>query len=215
MMPDFSVDPGQIVEALGSVLIALVLAGTVSGAFSLACYVLDSVGLYTIADRRRIRHPWLSWFPVANLWILGSLSDQYQYVVKGRIKSRRKLLLALTVALVIVYLVFIVGYLSFVGQIITLAVQNQHAVEDFVRNWFLTNGMLCLAAAAALLILAVWLAVLEFMALYDVYRSCDPRNGGTFLVLSVFFNFVRPFFLFFSRKKDQGMPPRREIPPAE
>ena len=33
-----------------------------------------------------------------------------------------------------------------------------------------------------------------------------------FLLLSIFFNITEPFFLFFSRNKDVGMPPRRQEP---
>ena len=42
----------------------------------IGAYVLWSLGVYTIAKRRGIRKPWLSWIPVGNLWILGSISDQ-------------------------------------------------------------------------------------------------------------------------------------------
>ena len=53
--------------------------------FSVVTYVLTSLGLYTMAKRRMINHPWLSWVPVANMWILGSLSDQYRYVARGQV----------------------------------------------------------------------------------------------------------------------------------
>ena len=55
----------------------------------LACfvvmYVFQSIGLYTIAKRRGIANPGLAWVPVAYSWILGSVSDQYQYVVRGKV----------------------------------------------------------------------------------------------------------------------------------
>ena len=53
------------------------------------------------------------------------------------------------------------------------------------------------------------------MALYDVYRSMDPSNSVLFLVLSILFGVTEPFFLFFNRNKDLGMPPRREDPIRE
>ncbi len=33
---------------------------------TVAGYILSSLGFYTLAKRRGIRHPWLSWIPVAN-----------------------------------------------------------------------------------------------------------------------------------------------------
>ena len=48
--------------------------------------------------------------------------------------------------------------------------------------------------------------------MYDLYTSCSPQNNVLFLVLSIFFTVTEPFFLFFLRKKDGGMPPRRTAP---
>ena len=43
-----------------------------------------------------IRHAWLAWVPIGNNWILGSLSDQYRYLVKGKICRKRVILPALS-----------------------------------------------------------------------------------------------------------------------
>ena len=70
-------------------------------------------------------------------------------------------------------------------------------------------------------LLGVWLAlplaavsvaylVIRYMVLYDVYRSVDPNNSVLYLVLSILFNPTEPFFLFFNREKDLGMPPRKQ-----
>ena len=53
--------------------------------------------------------------------------------------------------------------------------------------------------------------IFYYMALYDLYTSLDPENNVLFLVLSIFFSFTKPFFLFFNREKDKGMPPRRNM----
>ena len=53
-------------------------------------------------------------------------------------------------------------------------------------------------------------AVFRYMALYDIYKSLDPANCVLFLVLSILFGVTEPFFLFFSRNKDDGMPPRKQ-----
>lgn len=48
--------------------IAPTLMGTmaITMAISLVFYIFESLGLYTIAKRRGIRHPWLSWVPLGN-----------------------------------------------------------------------------------------------------------------------------------------------------
>ena len=52
--------------------------------------------------------------------------------------------------------------------------------------------------------------VIRFVALFDVYRSLDPANAVLFLVLSILVGVTEPFFLFFNREKDLGMPPRKQ-----
>jgi len=67
---------------------------------------------------------------------------------------------------------------------------------------------LCLPLAGV----AIAYAVIYYMALYDIFRSLDPNNCVLFLVLSIVFSVTEPFFLFFNRNKDGGMPPRRPEP---
>ena len=98
-----------------------VLLGLVSGApsflLSVATYVLSALGLYTIASRREIRHPWMAWIPLLNVWLMGSLSDQYRYVVKGENKSRRKWLLILNLikAVLLLTIVILVAVYGVIG----------------------------------------------------------------------------------------------------
>ena len=73
------------------------ITNSISSLWGIAMYVLTSLGLYTIAKRRAISKAWLAWIPVVNCWIIGCISDQYRYVVKGQMKSRRKSLLTLSV----------------------------------------------------------------------------------------------------------------------
>ena len=76
-------------------------------------------------------------------------------------------------------------------------------------------AMSLLAAVVPFAVLSVALTVVRYIALYDVYTSVDPRNSVLYTILSVGLHFTEPFFLFFNRKKDDGMPPRREAPRAE
>ena len=68
-----------------------------SGLVSIAAYVLLALGLYGIAKKRGIHYPWLAWLPVGNAWLLGCISDQYRFVVKGETKNHRKRMLVLSV----------------------------------------------------------------------------------------------------------------------
>jgi len=180
--------------------------------FGIAMYVLSSIALYTIAERRGLNKPWLAWIPVINCWILGSLSDQYRYVVRRETKSKRKSLLTLSIiTLVLSVTMFILGMVVVVHAI-SGAVGNvsEAYMLDMIMGPLVSVLGLCLPLCGV----AIAYAVIRYMALYDVYKSLDPVNCVLFLVLSILFSPTEPFFLFFNRNKDMGMPPRRQVEAA-
>ena len=176
-------------------------------AYSVLVYVLHSVGMYSIAKRRGIHHAWLSWIPLGNVWVLGSVSDQYQYVAKGKIRSRRKVLLGLSIATYALMISFYVMYFLYMAQVLMYA--DYLSAADVMAP-----GLALLAIALVMMVIAVVTAVFQYIAYYDLFESCNPNNSVMFLVLGIFFSFLLPFFVFACRKKDLGMPPRRSSTPA-
>ena len=186
---------GMVLLGVVAVILLIVLA------VSAALYVLKSMGLYTIAKRRGIHNAWLSWIPVANGWILGCISDQYQYVVKGKVKNRRKILLILGLAATVL------------GGLLN-SVQTVAVVSGSEEAAFFT-GVLGMISALVGGGLAIATAVFYYIAMYDLYTSVSPQNNVLFLVLSILFQITEPFFVFLNRNKDEGMPPRRTAPAPE
>ena len=171
--------------------------------FTVALYVVQSLGYYTIAKRRGIRNGWLAWLPIGNLWIAGSISDQYQYVTKGKVKNRRKLLLGLSIALLAVY----------VGMMVVLVAGMLVSGSAGFGAGAIVTVLLVLLAGLALIAIAIAMLVIQYICLYDLYKSCDPDDAGLFLVLSILFSLAMPFFIFACRKKDLGMPPKKKPAP--
>lgn len=155
---------------------------------AIAFYVLESLSVYTIAKRRGIKNPGLAWVPIANYWVLGCISDQYKYVAKGQIQNRRKVMLTLAIT-------------SAVLSIISTSVE--YYVPGLAVVLSLANYGVSIAA------MVFW-----YMALYDLFNSCNPKNSVLFLVLSILLGVIRPFFLLACRNKDLGMPPRKPAQPA-
>lgn len=188
-------------EILLMVLGILGIVALVISAVAIVGYVLQSVGLYTIAKNRGIKNPWLAWLPIGNYWIAGSIADQYQYVVNGQVKNRRTILLALSIAgLVVSSLVSSMA----TGSLYLMYGQN---MEHFA-------ALGSMGAVLDLVFSGLEIATFVFwqIALYDLYTSCDPKNNVLFLVLGIIFGVTIPYFIFFSRKKELGMPPRKTEP---
>lgn len=169
-------------------------------------WILGSVGLYKVARRRGIRHAWMAWIPIGCYWVLGSVSDQYQHLVRHKITSRRKILLGLN-------LVAIVAGIAYV--VCTVAAELMLIEENAV-------GRMMLAMIIPYLLflgVAITLAVFYHISNFDFYRSCKPDSAVVFLVLGILLPVCQPFFYFSCRKKDLGMIVPKPVPvspePAE
>ena len=150
---------------------------------------------------------------MVDVWLLGSLSDQYQYVVRGRNLSKRKSLLVLGILSFVLGIAVIILAISLLTQLVLAAMQgvSEEYLLDLIMGPLLSMLGLCLPMAG----IGIAYTILYYMALYDVYKSLDPSNCVLYLVLSILIDDVtRPFFLFFNRNKDGGMPPRKQEPAA-
>lgn len=185
---------GMIGLVFGIFLIVYLLAL----AFSVVSYVLGAVGMYRIAKRRGIHHAWLSWIPVGSSWLLGSISDHYQYVVKQKVTKRRKVLLILSIICAGMGFVFGTG----AGILTTAEIVGETAAS-------VLSVALMVIGYLGLMGLSIAITVICYIAYYDLFRSCKPGNAVLFLVLSIIFNVTLPFFVFFISNSDEGMPARR------
>ena len=201
----------------GLALLAGLFSGMPSLLFTAASYVLTAFALYTIAKRRGLHKPWLAWIPVADIWLVGSISDQYRYVVKGENKSKRKILLTLNILQVVLSIASVAAVSALIFR--SVGSYMRYSSEAQILQAVLSSAVTVIGMVLPLIAAALACKILRFIALYDVYRSLDPENSVLYLVLSILFGITEPFFLFFNRNKDLGMPPRRpepvHIPPQE
>ena len=189
-------------EALaGVVAIYLVFCFVILG-LSLVQYIFQSLGLYTIAKRRGISKPWLAWVPVGNVWIMGCISDQYQYVARGLNKNKRTLLMWLNVIMVV-----LLGlYTAFV---VTMIIAQENG------DYMMTGALGIMLLALVMFAVSVWYSILVYMAQFDLFRSAEPDNAVLYLVLSILIGgIVNAILVFICRNKDGGMPPRRVVEPV-
>ena len=179
---------------------------TILGVVLICClvgWILRSMSLHSIAKRRGIRHAWLAWIPIGSNWILGSVADQYQHLIQGKVTSRRKIMLILgTVSAVLYTVVYGLAFAQIFAELSML------------------RGEQALTAAAissipSMLSTVVGIVTLVFYHIcnYDLYRSCRPNGATAFLVLGIIFPVCEPFFYLACRKKDLGMVvPQAEMP---
>lgn len=179
-------------------------------AIGIVSYVLTAVGLHGIGKRRGIHNSWLAWIPVASDWLLGSISDQYQYVARRKETNRRTVLLVMGIVTCI---------LPTAQSIVTAMISFASASDS-------TAGSVGAMAGISLLLsmltfgCGIAYAIFRYIALNDLFVACNPSSATVKLVLSIIFPITIPFFIIGSKNGDAGMPPRRtaapitEIPPV-
>lgn len=197
-------------EGLIAMLIYYAVYALFGGGMGIALYVLRSLGTYSIAKRRGLNHAWFAWVPVVDAYLLGCISDQYRYVVRGQNKSKRKWLLGLNIVMGILIVAIVASIIGVAFRVSGIAIQG--AGEAQVANAAMSSVLGILGLMLPLMGIAIAAAVIRYMALYDLYTSVDPGNNVLYLVLSIFVSVTEPFFIFFNRNKDGGMPPRKAAP---
>lgn len=216
--------------------------GLFGNSLGIIAYVLEALALYTIAKRRGIKKPWLAWIPLVNVWILGSLSDQYRYVTKREVKNKRKAMLILNIVAVVLVIVMIVLSVSVLFNTIEWSdviyglennsgnyLDDNGYVDAFEGLFGMLTGMVVVLLVTLLPLLGVIIAayVLRWMCIYDVFRSCDPKNTTVYFLVSLLVGIfvlqgLESIFMLICMNKDNGMPPRKQdpqpqmyIPPVE
>lgn len=193
----------MVMAALGTAVVVLlgVLAGLML--FGLVMYILESWGLHKLAKDRQIRHGWLAWLPLGYDWILGSIADHYHYVAKGHVRTRRKTLLGLSLAILILLLAQVSCLICYFGYLF-----QWFAIDYFVAVQLYAAAELIQLAIAVLNLILV---IRRYIALHDLYASCEPDGAAAYLVISIILPITKPFFVFSCRKKEYGMPPRKPV----
>ena len=197
---------GAFMGAAGLIAGIFMIVYLLAIAFGVVSYVLNAVGMYRIAKRRGIHHAWLAWIPVGSSWLLGSISDHYQYIAKQKITGRRKSLLILSIISIVLSGVVVAGA--------TMIFSFTTGPADLMGSGILLIGLL-VVVYLALFGLSIAVLVLRFIAHYDLFQSCKPNHAVLFLVLGILFPVLLPFFVFACSSSDRGMPMRRAHRSAE
>lgn len=207
--------------------------------FSVAMYVLQALGLYTIAQRRGIKHAWLAWVPVGSVWILGSIADDFQAKTQGGAPKKRVTLLVLSILVAVLSVGMLVSMISTLSTVLTTneivdvfyvssGAQDLYSLseEEFVAELsaklearltdermdsMLWSAVGVLVMGLALGGLGVALAVIECICVYRLYESCDPDRRVLYLILSIFLG-LQGLFIFLCRDKDVIPVPQSKEP---
>lgn len=176
--------------------------------WGILAYVLESVGMYTIAKRRGLNNPWLAWIPVGNVWILGLIGDKDAEKRTGRdAKLRIWMLVLLLVMMVLLVGIVVAAFTAGVSYAIAESSYNSSA-----QDTGMVSLLVMVFAYLLMVAVAIALSVVQYVASYRMFKSCRPEHATLYLVLSIFFSVTYPFFVFACRKHDAPQPVQYAVP---
>lgn len=185
-----------------------------SVALGLLIYVFNSLSLMTIAKRRGLTSPWISWIPFCSGYALGKISDDIN-AKGGKRSSHRKVLLSLTIVTDACIFLSMAMILAPLFSLFSFILRNGYVpatydVDELAVQLVLGFGLLMIGA-----IIAIINVIFYYIALYNVFKAYAPNNAVLFLVLSILISICSTIFLFVIRNHVpvDPLPPAGYYPP--
>lgn len=165
------------------------------GIVSIVMYLLYAFGLYGMAKGAGIEMPWRGFIPFANTFLFGKIAERYVKKDGKRSAKFGGLLLAfeiLTLVLAFVTTAFVIG------MIFVLATAES---ETELTNSIIVPMFAMLISCFVLMGVSIAYIVLYYVALWRIFTAYDYNNATVYFVLTIFFSFLGPIFLFVLRNK--------------
>ena len=162
---------------------------------AVAMYLLQAFGLYGMAKGSGIGKPWRGFIPFANTFLFGKIAERY--VKKDGKKSAKfgGLLLAfeiLTAVFAVVCLLFAINVFSVLFAY--LAYDNGDTAISRAMVSMIFSSLVLMGVSIAYV-------VIYYVALWRIFTAFDYNNATVYFVLSIFFSFLGPIFIFVLRNK--------------
>lgn len=144
----------------------------------LANYIMRSLALYRIANRRQVPNPWLSWVPIASSWLIGNIADDYDE--RNGIKRKWRVVL-LTLSIISIGGI-VVGYIGLIAWMVTMTIDSR---LSYVGN--LTGMITSVIVIYIFIIIAAVVAMAksfcEVICTYKIFESTVPEKSVKYLLL--------------------------------
>lgn len=166
---------GNLWAASMAIILASIVWTCVAAAITTAIYVLYSYFLYKLAKKQNIDNAWLSWVPVARMYILLMLCAQADFVLFGNwtLKNRFYAFWAYLVLVIASMLsnrhVFIFSFMG-VGLLITVAkrILIWRMVYDLLHTYHVAEN--------SEMLMSVLCAVVPFVGLPVACSCCEKKQ---------------------------------------
>lgn len=154
-----------------------------STAISIGVYVLQSFGLYSMANNTGMKNPWLAWIPFCNSFVLGSMADRYNLNAHNKQTKYRIILVVAQVAIIPV--TYILTFFSVFS--ILMVPTNEESLLGAVGGLVL--------ALLIIFVMSIATTVLYLVCYHKMFMDYEPSRATGYTVAAFFgFGFI-PLFI--------------------
>lgn len=166
---------------------------------SLILFVIRGFALFDMSKGLNIKNAWMGFVPVLSVFALGKIAENYEKKDGTKASKQGIVLLIFNILQYIAVFVFIV--LAVISAIKIYGFADTAIINETVMDLSMFMSLVpVIICYFVLLAISVVFTVLFYIALYRIYSVFDSKNAILYTVLSVFFSFLQPIFLFLIRK---------------
>lgn len=191
----------NILDLLEKFKVSFILTSSFSMIVNLILFVISGLALFKMQKNLNLKNPWICFVPLLNIFAIGRVAQVF--IKKNGMNSAKfgPILLIVYIIKMLCAAAFLVLFTVSLNEIILNA---SKAIENDV---FMTLSMFSslipvIALYFVFFALAVTYDIIYFVALWRIFSVFCNENATLFTVLSIFFKFLIPFFLFFNRNRE-------------
>ena len=194
----------------GIILIYIGLLG-LGSIVGIALYVLNGIGIMKMSNSLDISNGWLGFIPFATVFAFGRIGERY---IKRDGTKSAKFSIILLVFYILMSVMAVLLTIFLTSFLLTLIVFAEEAISnDTAMTMDMFKGAIPVIICT-IVILAIEIAYIIFflICLWRVFSIFEPQNATLYLVLSIFFTFLVPVFLFILRNKQPKVTYEERMP---
>ena len=200
------IENGANPQILDGIFLMMTVYTAVFGIIALALYILRAAGVFKMAGAAGIKRPWTAFIPVVNSYTFGKLAEKYTKRDGRKTGGFAAALITLNIAEILTGSLLAYFSLEAFSEILENAVGVYEMSAEMTVDMF---SSLVPVIMLYIIVMAVTVAylVVFYVAQWRVFAVFDYRNATLFTVLSVFFSFLSPIFLFILRNRQPVFDP--------
>ena len=173
-----------LIIGFGLVIFYLIILG-----IAITSYVMQALALYGIAKKRDLKNAWLSWVPVANYWIIGSITDDFD----AQNGQKRKWRITLLTFALILLASGIAVYSIMIAMMIGAGISNYMGGPEVALFAGFTVVIYLFTFVIAYVALAF--QAITYICMFKTFEFITPKKAVKYLILSVMVPLAYPICL--------------------